>query len=284
MLGEMIATMAPPFTSQARRQAEALALPFEDVAFETDDGLTLRGWFFPAAEPSAPAVLYAPATARDQTSGLSLVSPLHAAGYHVLLFSYRGHGMSEGSRVGFTYGARESRDVDAAVAYLSEVRHITRIVAIGHSAGAVSVLISAARNPRIDAVVAVSPFPSVEQVWENNRPSFFLPAYYDLVLRLAEWRKGFSRQQVQPIELIARISPRPVLLVHGTADKRIPVEQALQLFQAARAPKAFWLVEGATHSSVRSPALELILPEVIAFLSRGDLASAFEYTGFPPMD
>lgn len=266
VIGEMIATMAPPFTSRARQAVENLGIPYEPVSFETSEALILRGWFFPAEDTQAPAVLYAPATSHDQRSGLSLVKPLHAAGFHVLLFSYRGHAESDGDRFGFTYGAKESQDVDAAVRYLSEKRGVKRIAAIGHSAGAVSALLSAARSPQIGAVVAISPFLSVETVWQTNRPSFILPGFYDFLMKLSELRKGFSRQQVQPVDVVGKIAPRPVLIIHGAEDKRISIQQARRLYQAAEAPKTFWLVQGATHASVRSPGLELLMDRVIEFL------------------
>jgi dipeptidyl aminopeptidase/acylaminoacyl peptidase len=267
LIGETVATMAPTFDSKDCRLVDNLGLPYEKVEFKTDDNFTLRGWFFPAHNPKAPAILYAPATAHDQRSGLSLVTPFNAAGYHVLLFSYRGHGDSEGNRFGFTYGANESRDVDAAVRYLTEQRGIKRIVAIGHSAGAVSILLSAARNPDISCVIAVSPFPSVDAVWQTNRPAFFLPGYHDFILQLTELRKGFSRQQVQPLNVVADISPRPLLLVHGMEDDRITIDQAHLIYQAARQPKDLWLVEGATHASMRSPGLDLLIGQVIAYLN-----------------
>lgn len=128
------------------------------------------------------AVVYAPATAHDQRSGLSLVPIFHQAGYHVLLFSYWGHGLSDGLPGRFTYGAAESKDVDAAVAFLHKAKHTGHIAVIGHSAGAA--ILSAARNPDIGAVIAVAPFNCPEEVrsvrpgwtdWHQRSSSFSMP-------------------------------------------------------------------------------------------------------------
>jgi len=265
VLGELVATIPPIIINNFSRQAERLGIPYQEVTFPTTDGLVLRGWFFQAEDQNAPAVIYAPATSRDQRSGLSLVQPLHEAGYHVLLFSYRGHGRSDGNRLGFTYGAEESKDVDAAVNFLYESKAIHRIGAIGHSAGAVSVIISAARNPHICAVVAAAPFASLEEVWETNRPALIPKQLLGLTMRFSELRKGYCRCDVRPQDLIAKISPRPFLLVHGSDDKRITQEQALHLFNAAEEPKQMWLVEGANHSEVRDPVLDELIPEIIKF-------------------
>jgi dipeptidyl aminopeptidase/acylaminoacyl peptidase len=265
IVGESLATLPPAFPRGDANPWTEMAISFEDVAFPTTDGLTLRGWFIPAEEPSAPAILYAHATAHDQRSGLSLVPAFHAGGYHVLLFSYRGHALSDGNSLGFTYGHGESRDVDAAVQFLREEKGIRRIGAIGHSAGAASIILSAARNPQIGAVAAVAVFNSVTEAWHTSRPSLMPPFLMDLTLRLAEKRKGFDRDQVCPLEAVPRIAPRPLLLIHGTNDRRITEAQARRLFEVAREPKALWLVDGATHDGIRDIVQGELAPDVIAF-------------------
>jgi fermentation-respiration switch protein FrsA (DUF1100 family) len=65
--------------------------------------------------------------------------------------------------------------------------------------------------------------------------------------RLTSWRYGYRFGAVRPIEAVAAISPRPLLLIHGAADSLIPVSHAHELFAAAREPKQCWIVEGAEH-------------------------------------
>jgi len=267
VVGEVIATLPPIFTTKDSAVPKALGIPYEEVAFPSTDELMLRGWFFPAQNEPAPAVLYAPSTGHDQRSGLSLVPALHAAGYHVLLFSYRGHGLSDGNRFGFTYGAAESKDVDAAVTFLSETRGIEEIGVIGHSAGAVASILSAARNSHIAAVVALAPFNSVHEVWHTSRPPVVPPFLYDFALWLAGQRKSFKEEEIYPLRLVERIAPRPLLIIHGSQDRRITTLQIQQLFAAAGAPKALWLVEGATHKGIRSPVLDVLMADVIDFLN-----------------
>jgi len=267
-LGEMFATMAPIYPIKDALFASSLGIPFFEVSFPTLDGKLLHGWFFPVKNAGAPAILYAPGTGNDQRSGISLVLPFHQAGYNVLLFSYRGHGRSEGNRFGFTYGAYESKDIDAAVAFLSESKGVDKIGVIGHSAGAVSGIISAARNPHISAMVAAAPYLSIEDIWHTNRPVFFPKPLLELTFKFAEYRKKFSRSEVRPQDVIDQIAPRPLLLIHGIDDRRITQDQALDLFDAAKEPKCMWLVEGADHGEVRSPLLETQIQDIIAFFDR----------------
>ena len=262
MIGELIATTSPlklDFPDQYTH------LAYENVSFPTTDGLMLRGWFFPTENAYNPVILYAPATAHDQRQGLSLVQPLHDAGYQVLLFSYRGTGDSDGNRFMFSYGARESVDVDAAVRYLSETRGLQQIGAIGHSAGAVSIILSAARNPKLDAIAVAAPFTTLEDIWDENRPSILPPEVYSLAEKVFELRKNFSRSEVRPVDVISRISPRPVLFINGTADKRINVKQATALYNAANNPKQIIWIPKATHAEVRSPGLDNLMPSLIQF-------------------
>jgi dipeptidyl aminopeptidase/acylaminoacyl peptidase len=266
--GEMISTAAPFFGKSADRAPDNLGINYQSVSFKTSDNITLRGWFFPSKNTQSPAILYAPSTANDQRSGLSLVKPLHEAGFSVLLFSYRGYGQSEGDPLGFSYGARESQDVDAAVNYLHDIQGVTAISAIGHSAGAVAIILSAARNPRIDVVVAASPYASVEEIWNTNRPKAMPTPVFDLMMRTSELRKGFERSQVRPVDVIGQIAPRPILIIHGMNDQRITEEQALALVNQAGEPKEIWLMGSLSHAEVRSIGIENHIDEIIQFLKQ----------------
>jgi dipeptidyl aminopeptidase/acylaminoacyl peptidase len=267
IIGETIAILPPSFPEGTPNPLDVLGLPYEEVSFPSGDGLVLRGWFIPADSDEAPAIVYAPATAHDQRSGLSLVPAFHEAGYGVLLFSYRGHAQSEGKRGAFTYGDAESRDVDAAVRFLHETRQADQIALLGHSAGAVSAILSAARNPLVGAVIAVAPFTCVSDVWYTSRPELVPSFVLDWALWVAEKRRGFDREEICPIKVIDRIAPRPLLIVYGTEDQRITESQVSSLFSAALEPKTLWLVEGASHSQIRSPVLEEKSQELIAFLN-----------------
>jgi len=266
VVGETISTLPPSFTPDDSDSLAALDLPYENVSFPSTDGLELRGWFVPAAGPDAPAIVYAPATAHDQRSGMSLVPAFHRAGYQVLLFSYRGHALSDGRKTTFSYGDAESRDVDAAVRFLSENKGIRRIALIGHSVGAASAILSAARNTSVGAVVAVAPFTCVTEVWQTSRPAFVPSFILNWALWVAEKRAGFDRDEVCPLDVVSRIAPRPLLVIHGTGDQRITEAQVRRLFAVAEEPKTLWLVEGATHGGIRTPVLDDLLPDVIDFL------------------
>ena len=49
-------------------------------------------------------------------------------------------------------------------------------------------------------------------------------------------------------KVIGKLSPRPLLMIHGGGDTYIKPDMAQMVFQSAREPKQFWLVEGAKHN------------------------------------
>jgi fermentation-respiration switch protein FrsA (DUF1100 family) len=60
-----------------------------------------------------------------------------------------------------------------------------------------------------------------------------------------EWQKGF--ETITPINWVDRISPRPLLVIHGDADELVPLEHAQSLYQKAREPKELKIIPGAGH-------------------------------------
>ncbi|MDI9457699.1 MAG: prolyl oligopeptidase family serine peptidase, partial [Bacillota bacterium] len=59
------------------------------------------------------------------------------------------------------------------------------------------------------------------------------------------WLKGLH--SVRPLSYVARISPRPLFIVHGTGDELIPYQHALKLFEQAGEPKKLLIIPGAAH-------------------------------------
>jgi pimeloyl-ACP methyl ester carboxylesterase len=51
-----------------------------------------------------------------------------------------------------------------------------------------------------------------------------------------------------PHEVVSRISPTPLLVVHGDADRYFPLEHAEKLYAAAAEPKELWVEPGYGHA------------------------------------
>src|SRR5688500_12219135 len=103
--------------NELERAAAHVSATHEEVTFETQDGLRLKGWWFPAADDHDRAAVIVHGKDQNRIEGAfsdgRTAHLLLDEGYSVLLFDLRGHGESEGLRWGL--GEREALDVAAAV-------------------------------------------------------------------------------------------------------------------------------------------------------------------------
>jgi fermentation-respiration switch protein FrsA (DUF1100 family) len=228
----------------------------EDVSFTSaDDQLPLSGWFFKAESAwPAPTVLLCHGVWTGRRECLPMAIRFHQAGYNVLTFDFRAHGLSGGR---FTsVGHHEAKDVLGAVAYLLGRAEVdpARIAVVGFSMGAAATIKAAAVCPDIAAVVADSAYATfVDAMRYSFRQVAVLPHYpfAPLALRCARWIVNVDARQLRPVDVIRDISPRPLLITHGGADEIVPAQHAALLFQAAEEPKELWLVPDVGHVGAR---------------------------------
>ncbi len=226
-----------------------LGVAFEDVSFPAVDGSTLRGWLVPGTPQAEVAIATVHGAGSDRRDFLRHLPVFHDLGYPVLLFDCREHGISDGEARGISYGVREHRDVTSAVRYLKEDRGYGRVAVVGTSQGGASVLLAAARDPAIDAVVAENPFTTLRELMrhalrDQPPPSDWL---LEAVIVTHLLRTG-GRGLPSPLEAVAAIR-QPLYLMHGTADRVIPYQHSERLHAAAPGSQ-LWLAEGAVHAAL----------------------------------
>jgi pimeloyl-ACP methyl ester carboxylesterase len=152
-------------------------------------------------------------------------------------------------------------DIAAAVAFLRAAGH-ARIALVGWSMGGSVVLRYAGLGGDADAVVSIS---SPGHWWERGTAPMRLVHWAAetragrFITRLATGTRlrNFEWQQLpeSPIEVVAAIAPRPLLIVHGDADRYFPLRHGEAL--AVAAPDCvFWAEAGMGHAeSATTPAL-----------------------------
>jgi fermentation-respiration switch protein FrsA (DUF1100 family) len=180
----------------------------------------------------------------------SLAEYLCSNGLAVLIFNFRGTGLSGGNidMPGWT------RDLGAMLDYLYALDEVdkSRLSLLGFSGGAAVSVYVAAKDKRISAVVSGA-CPAGFGGWTRRDPQSLIEHFRDVgAIRDSDfppsprqWLDGFKL--VKPIDYIARISPRPLLLVHGDADETVSVDDAHQLYAKAGEPKKLAIIEGAGH-------------------------------------
>ncbi len=226
-------------------------LNYEHFRLFTNDGVALDSWYIPSTETKA--VILAHGNGGSKVHMLKHAKFLNEAGYHTLLFDFRGQGNSEGSYV--TYGYYEVRDVDAAVNELKR-RGFSKIGILGISLGGSVAILSAARNKAIDAVVADCAFSDLDSVAVHTARKMGVPGYsfiinplVGVVMTIGQVITGANYSETNPIDHIAKISPRPVLLIHGKHDTIVPFSNAQANYQHAEEPKELWVIQNGKHCS-----------------------------------
>jgi uncharacterized protein len=242
-----------------------LGLEYEEVRFTTDDGVTLSGWLIPAGRETRAAVILMHGFSWHRLGELAAFVPWLAERYHVLQFDFRGHGESGDADI--TLGTAERRDVAAAVRLLAN-RGLGPIALMGVSMGA-SVAIMAAPDLPVAAVVADAPYADLFNPIGNRMRELHYPFPWlgsRLIVAAAAVR---SRMRLRaPIERVAQIAPRGLLLIGPQDDRLIDHAQRLRLYAQAREPKELYVVPGAGHAEAHSLGAAEYERRVLDFLAR----------------
>ncbi|MGH3166791.1 MAG: alpha/beta hydrolase [Trebonia sp.] len=170
----------------------------------------------------------------------------------VVTFDFRGHGRSGGLS---TLGDKEIHDLDVAVRYARQLGY-ERVATVGFSMGSSVALRQAGLMGGVDAVVAVSgpghwyyrgtvAMRRVHFAAERGAGRLFAKHVLNTRISAGGWP---SPEPEPPAVAAARISPVPVLIVHGDKDIFFPPDHGRELYDGAREPKELWLIPGFGHA------------------------------------
>lgn len=242
-------------------------LAFEEVPFLASDGLRLRGWWIPA-DGSDRAVIILHGHMGSMDMDVHRAPALHAAGFNVLLFDFRGHGRSEGQQI--TFGYLERRDVQGAVALLCS-RGMRRIGLLGFSLGGVVAVLSAPLCPEVTAVVTDGAPIRMRTAAAVRGIEWGFPAWVSrpmawLAIAVTCVRLRANLFRYEAVHWVGKIAPRPILFIHGDRDQYCPDFD--DLYAAAGSPKELWRVPEAGHTTLSSIMPEEHRQRVISFFQR----------------
>lgn len=231
---------------------------YHSISFRSRrDKYLLHGWYIEAeqnnSESNGYTIIYAHGYGQNRLEpplpALSLAAQMVEIGFDVLMFDFRNAGLSEGKVT--TVGDKEQDDLVAAIDFVASHYPRQQVILHGFSMGAATSLMVAAKDIRVKAVIADSPFFSLSHYLREHLPTWTgLPAFPFnwLIMTLFPFILRADMKQVQPCQAVMRISPRPLLLIHGTGDDVIPHEHSLQLYALAdQANTDLWLVKEAAH-------------------------------------
>ena len=267
---------------------KAYGLQYQTVEFPSrTDHIGLQGWFIPGVDPrgaltDARTIIVVHGIRANRTDpGMGLLAfsaALAKHGFAVLAFDMRGSGQSQAEPLSLGYF--EQRDVLGAVDFLlngalpfPKLGRPRVIGGWGVSMGAASLLLAAAKEPAIRAVVSDSAYTDALPLLEreipkrSNLPSWFTPG----VLRASQALYAIDFSAVRPVDVVAKIAPRPIYFIQGAADTYVPPADMTLLAQAAQrgtdARVSTWLVPNATHAQAYKVAGQKYVDNVVAFFT-----------------
>lgn len=234
----------------------AVNLPFEEVVFQTQDGVSLTGWWIPVSPQVGRArgtVLFFHGNAGNISHRLEHAAMIHGMGLNLLLIDYRGYGKSQGvpSERGLyadALGARrwlESRkEVDAG-----------RILYYGESLGAAAAIDLALKHPPA-ALIMEAPFSSVAAMAKRYYP--WLPAW-------------LLRSRYDNLSKITRAAC-PVLIFHSRQDEITPFAHSQQIIEASGSRLKRLIPLSGEHNEAFLLEIRRIVVEMEIFLSEAGLS------------
>lgn len=135
--------------------------------------------------------------------------------------------------------------------------------------GAAAVIGAAAEDPDVGVLVLDSAFaevyPVIQGQWRtaSGLPDMFLPS----TMLVARWLTGYDLTSSRSVDELARLTPRPILIIHSALDSYVPAEQARRLHAAAAASE-YWETSDAKHSRNYNTYSQEYVEKVTEFLNR----------------
>jgi alpha-beta hydrolase superfamily lysophospholipase len=221
------------------------------VDFSSQSGSVIRAWLAPG-RPGAGAVLLLHGMGGNRASMLNRASFLHRAGFTVLAPDFQAHGESPGRHI--TFGALESLDAEAALAFLRSRAPGERVGIIGVSMGGAATLVGA-KPLAVDALVLESVYPTFHDAVADRVRAWLGPlgflgkAVTPTLIQLVAPQIGVDPAHLRPIDVIGNVS-EPLLLIAGTEDQYTRLTESRALFARATSTKELWEVPGAGHEDL----------------------------------
>jgi alpha-beta hydrolase superfamily lysophospholipase len=203
----------------------------------TGEPARLHGLWLGGAPETAdtPVLLYLHGARYNVAGSAPRMRRMHDLGFSVLAIDYRGFGKSS---AGLPSEATAREDARAAWTWLAARHPQQHRYIFGHSlGGAIGIDLAAHVNDESGTIVE-STFTSIADVVGSFKWGW-LP---------------FSALITQRFEAISKVKDigAPLLVVHGTADSLINPTLGRKLYEAAKVPKMFVLVEGGSHHNTNS--------------------------------
>ncbi|MBN1810864.1 MAG: alpha/beta fold hydrolase [Anaerolineae bacterium] len=232
----------------------------QDAAYPTHDGMILQAWYLPPQ--NGVVIILLPGLSGGRDGMLREGAILARHGYGLLMTEMRSCTHPEGQT---TLGYHEAEDLKGAVTWVLDQPGVAHVGVLGYSLGGITATLGAAKDERIEAVVAEGGFYDLaaDVTNEGGTNSLWETIMFQTILVCFRLETGVNAHDVSPISAIDRISPQPLLLIYGELEvgETHPQEQLVR----AGEPKELWIVPGCWHGGYLDVAAEEWEQRVVAF-------------------
>lgn len=225
--------------TQLQTTPDRLGMKYDEIHIPSGSGTeqgNLDAWWIPSEHADATTILYLHGSDKNigHAHDIDSAARLHGMGYNLLMVDYRGYGQSTG---GEPSEAKVYEDSEAAWNYLIKQRTTDpkRTFIYGHSLGSAIAIDLALHHPEAAGIIVESALTSMAEMGERKYP--YLPV------------EPLLNQRFDSLAKIGNLKI-PLLLIHGTWDKRIPYQMSQRLFDRAPQPKFLKLIEGGQHQNI----------------------------------
>jgi pimeloyl-ACP methyl ester carboxylesterase len=215
-------------------------VPFETYLLHTDDDVRIAGTRL-GDDATRPAIVMAHGLMSwHRKPRFAVFAELLSHWFAVYPFDLRGHGDSGGVS---DYGGAEVHDVEAVVRRARADGHAT-IVTLGASLGAIAAIRHGGLVGGVQAVVAISSLAwwdwraDADPGTRQRLDAQILTPAGRRALRAVGIRLPSAWEEPEaPVEVVGKIAPAPVVIVHGEDDQLFPPSHARALYEAANEPR-----------------------------------------------
>jgi dipeptidyl aminopeptidase/acylaminoacyl peptidase len=243
-----------------------LAAPSRPVSLRARDGVDVGGWYLPGTRPAG--VVVSGGYRGRAGDVLGVATALQRAGFHVLVYGWRG---TPGSGVAaHTLGVHERQDLEAAIDGLEACAGRVPIGLLGISLGGAVSIVVGADDLRVRAVCTDSAFcDPTDVLGDGVRRVMRMPSgvLTRPVAALLARRTGAQLREFRPLDSVGRLAPRPLLLIHGGADLQVHPRHSERLLAFAQEPKQLWMLDGVAHVGAYFADREAYVRRVAAFFA-----------------